>query len=585
MVRRCYFTILLAVFAFCLLATRTTHAQNAQGEINVLSYGAKCDGTTDDTIAFNNAINDAFRSSGNGYPLLIPSTGNSCIVSQLNLTNIYNRIYIKGQTSISGFESTIQCSEGSPDSSVCVDFTGSAYITMEHIQVYGGTSASTAPRVTVLLAKSTTGNSQIIHWDDVTVQGYGDFQVYDFGGEVWSCNYCTFYQGGPGGVDLVRISAANTAGISSPFTTIASAPVSMGKVNLWATWSAGGTSDALDIDSSTTFLPAQITIGGFGNLGSAPYFIHDSGTGEIHGLTLRDLRVEPFCISCGLLSLSNAVVDLIMDNVQWAASSPPTVTLANFQNEIQVADIYLRPGDGQLQFPSVPVVTCSGRVIGVIIRDNDIYGGGPQSNSCPGAIEIFNNWSVDGQGNFTIGGNLYVRGTLSKSAGSFKIDDPLDPANKYLSHSFVESPDMMNVYNGNITTDKRGFAVVPLPAYFEALNRDFRYQLTPIGQFAQAIVAKEISGNRFTIRTNKPRVKVSWQVTGIRHDAYANAHPIPIEEAKPPAEQGHYLYPELFGASKVQAVGHNAEPFVPKRTLTRAADRENTNPIPKPANN
>ena len=86
-------------------------------------------------------------------------------------------------------------------------------------------------------------------------------------------------------------------------------------------------------------------------------------------------------------------------------------------------------------------------------------------------------------------GDVSVSGTLTKGGGSFKIDHPLDPANKYLSHSFVESPDMMNIYNGNVTTDANGEATVALPAYFAALNRAFRYQLTVIGQFAQAIVA------------------------------------------------------------------------------------------------
>ncbi|HWZ54578.1 MAG TPA: DNRLRE domain-containing protein [Verrucomicrobiae bacterium] len=151
-------------------------------------------------------------------------------------------------------------------------------------------------------------------------------------------------------------------------------------------------------------------------------------------------------------------------------------------------------------------------------------------------------------GSAIVAGDLLVSGGVSKGGGSFKIDDPLDPANKYLSHSFVESPDMMNVYNGNVTTDKHGYAAIVLPSYFEALNRDFRYQLTAIGQFAQAIVAEKIANNRFIIRTNKPRVEVSWQVTGIRHDAYADAHRIPTEESKPVEEQGYYLHPELFGA-------------------------------------
>ncbi len=162
--------------------------------------------------------------------------------------------------------------------------------------------------------------------------------------------------------------------------------------------------------------------------------------------------------------------------------------------------------------------------------------------------------SADQAGYFQ--GNVVITGSLSKGSGSFKIDHPLDPANKYLYHSFVESPDMMNVYNGNIVTNQRGLATVTLPDYFEALNRDFRYQLTVIGKFAQAIVAKEISGNRFTIRTSKPGVKVSWQVTGVRHDAYADAHRIQVEVEKPPQEQGRYLHPELFGAPAEQTIGY-----------------------------
>ena len=186
------------------------------------------------------------------------------------------------------------------------------------------------------------------------------------------------------------------------------------------------------------------------------------------------------------------------------------------------------------------------------------------NSSLSGAI-LFrnNNGNNTGANLMTIdtSGNVNIHGNLSKGGGSFKIDDPLDPANKYLYHSFVESPDMMNVYNGNITTNKAGLATVVLPNYFEALNRDFRYQLTVIGQFAQAIVAKEVSKGRFTIKTNRPGVKVSWQVTGIRQDAYANAHRIPTEVEKPPQEQGHYLHPELFGAGPEQAVGYDGSQY------------------------
>ncbi len=152
-------------------------------------------------------------------------------------------------------------------------------------------------------------------------------------------------------------------------------------------------------------------------------------------------------------------------------------------------------------------------------------------------------------------GKVKATGTISAPVSLSTIDHPLDPANEYLSHSFVESPDMMDIYNGNVVTDATGFVVVTMPAWFEALNRDFRYQLTVIGQFAQAIVAEEISGGRFTIQTDKPDVKVSWQVTGIRHDPWAEAHRIQVEQEKPKAERGRYLHPELYGQPEDRAIG------------------------------
>jgi len=167
------------------------------------------------------------------------------------------------------------------------------------------------------------------------------------------------------------------------------------------------------------------------------------------------------------------------------------------------------------------------------------------------AIYAENPNSTDGYAGYFTGlpgfGRVHITGTLSKGSGSFKIDHPLDPENKYLYHSFVESPDMKNIYDGIVTTDGEGEATVELPAWFEALNRDLRYQLTVIGQFAQAIVAREVEDNRFAIRTSLPNIKVSWQLTGIRKDAFAEEHRIPVEEDKPENERGKYLYPLEHG--------------------------------------
>ncbi|UCF63581.1 MAG: hypothetical protein JSW33_13605, partial [bacterium] len=156
-------------------------------------------------------------------------------------------------------------------------------------------------------------------------------------------------------------------------------------------------------------------------------------------------------------------------------------------------------------------------------------------------------------------GHLNITGSIVKAGGSFKIDHPLDPTNKNLYHSFVESPDMMNIYNGNVITDSNGDATIELPEWFEALNKDFRYQLTVIGEFAQTIISQKIANNHFSIKTDKPNIEVSWQVTGIRQDAYANANRIPVEEMKKPEEQGKYLHPQAFGLPETIGVDYDEE--------------------------
>ena len=142
----------------------------------------------------------------------------------------------------------------------------------------------------------------------------------------------------------------------------------------------------------------------------------------------------------------------------------------------------------------------------------------------------------------TVSGNLTVTGAISAATKNFKIDHPLDPLNKTLTYTSVESPEMLNIYNGNAVTDGKGEAIVQMPAYFAALNRDFRYQLTVIGTFAQAIVGEEITNNRFVIRTDKPNVKVSWQVTGVRRDKFADENRPAAEQNKAAAERGRCLY-------------------------------------------
>jgi hypothetical protein len=178
-------------------------------------------------------------------------------------------------------------------------------------------------------------------------------------------------------------------------------------------------------------------------------------------------------------------------------------------------------------------------------------------------------YNPDGQAAW-FDGAVHVNGTLSKAAGTFMIDHPLDPENKVLRHSFVESPDMKNIYDGVATLDAEGEAWVTLPAYFEALNRDFRYQLTNIGGFAPTYVAAEVRENRFKIAGGKRGMRVSWQITGTRKDAFAEDHRVVVEESKAPADRGRYLYSRNHAAPTMGPRDESPQLSIPPPTVARS---------------
>jgi trimeric autotransporter adhesin len=200
-------------------------------------------------------------------------------------------------------------------------------------------------------------------------------------------------------------------------------------------------------------------------------------------------------------------------------------------------------------------------------------GNGPTGDGA-GGVFFGGSGSSHGDGLFAVAGSglagsflgdVNVEGNITTGVAMVKIDHPQDPANRYLEHAAVESSDLMNLYSGNVVTDANGTAEVALPEWFESFNGDFRYQLTVLGQFAQAIVARKISGNSFTIKTDQPNVEVSWQVTGVRQDAYANAHRFAVEQNKNATERGHYIYPELFGAPEAARIAATRHPHAIKR--------------------
>jgi hypothetical protein len=154
-------------------------------------------------------------------------------------------------------------------------------------------------------------------------------------------------------------------------------------------------------------------------------------------------------------------------------------------------------------------------------------------------------------------GNCHVAGTLSKSGGSFRIDHPLDPANRILQHSFVESPEMLNVYTGRVTADETGTATVTLPDWFGALNRDLRYQLTPVGAAMPDLHLKAELADGFAIAGAVPGGTVCWQLTGVRQDAWAEAHRIAVELDKPAGQRGRYLNPTEHGQPATRGIDYS----------------------------
>jgi hypothetical protein len=139
--------------------------------------------------------------------------------------------------------------------------------------------------------------------------------------------------------------------------------------------------------------------------------------------------------------------------------------------------------------------------------------------------------------------------TFSAPVKNFRIDHPSNPANMILNHGCIESDQYVNLYRGNAVIGNDGGVWIQLPSWMSDLNTDFSYQLTSIGAAQPNLfVAVEVNkSNQFRVAGGIPGAKVSWQITGVRHDAYVQANPLIVEEVKQPKDQGTYLSPNSFG--------------------------------------
>ncbi|MCG3132726.1 MAG: hypothetical protein FLDDKLPJ_03592 [Phycisphaerae bacterium] len=176
------------------------------------------------------------------------------------------------------------------------------------------------------------------------------------------------------------------------------------------------------------------------------------------------------------------------------------------------------------------------------------YAHGTDGYGVFGDADGTNGIGVHGQATGASGYGVFSTGNIAASGTkSFLIDHPLDPENKTLRHYCAEGPEPMNEYSGVVSLDRNGEAWVALPNYFESINRDFRYQLTCLGQFAPVYVREEIRDGAFLISGGEPGMRVSWEVKGVRDDAFVRTYGAPVEQAKTETNRGRFLQPELYG--------------------------------------
>lgn len=167
----------------------------------------------------------------------------------------------------------------------------------------------------------------------------------------------------------------------------------------------------------------------------------------------------------------------------------------------------------------------------------------------------YNNIGVGGWGwvgvfGQTSGGGfgVYADGDLGSSGTkSFVIDHPLDPSNKTLKHFCAESPEVLNIYRGNVELDLNGEATVILPDYFSSININFSYYLTPVGGAAPNLhVSKEVEENKFSIAGGTSGLKVSWVIYAERNDLYMQTYPGSSQVEVDKRQPGTYIRPELY---------------------------------------
>jgi hypothetical protein len=509
----------LVLLAGLALGVTSGEAQVPPHYYDVTTFGAACDGSTDDTGAFAAAIAKAAVTEGT---IEVPA-GKTCrIGGTLNFDNTHGiclaggsgapavssgdapfpRLVFTGSAgpliSFAGagglcVKNLYLQQTNSSFSGIFFEGAGAAYATFQNLVVRGANTTS------CLISLNRVIDSLVdrVHFDNAQVAICGTIDQHsDFSNNITIRN--SYFAGQTiGGTMIQNPGAAWTIG-SGNYFVLGSGPTGPTVLS---------TLDCLAI----SFIGNVVTGSTSGDLLSLPSDCSLIVRGNIfrgnsHMTAIGNMRLGT------LVAEGNTFEGVTAFSVSGSSGNcqptGPSIVNADIG-----ANWYVNSKQGSL-FPQAPSMFTTGQ--GTVV--------------C-GDLTSVGSFQANGSVNF--GGNLTVGGTLAKKAGAFKIDHPLDPTHKYLSHSFVESPEMENIYDGIVTLDENGEAVVKMPDYFEALNQDFHYHLSCIGGYAPVFIAQEMAGNAFRIGGGKPGLNVSWMVSGTRHDTYANAHRVKVEEDKP----------------------------------------------------
>ncbi len=373
-------------------------ATNPSGTADVRNYGAKCDGKTDDTDAFNAAIAATGPPTYSEQRVYVPNTGLGCVVSEINATNISNRVTIAGDNGGVQFISVIKCQEASPGTGVCIDFTGSNYVTLENLRFGHG---SNPPKAVVRMGRTTAGTSDFIHTRNLDVECYGSgYGVYNNGGEIWQ-SFGDVFEGCR--YPVVLSAAANCGDVPSRFLkppfTCPPKNVSMTNVQFFAPFfgSDVGGGFGLMFDPGRGGSVEDVNIfGGYAQTieDTIALFGDKPGSaGGIRGFTVIGLRDEPQgpVGIAPFMKFTNELdeADIHAKFAPVADPGSPAIQLG----AVQASSFNVQPADNP-KFYANPFMTCSGPVTATVAYLYTKSGGSALANSCPGETEYYKGTTV-----------------------------------------------------------------------------------------------------------------------------------------------------------------------------------------------